>query len=72
MPNVSRKCKCPFYICDDASKIHCEGVTDGTKIILAFKNPELKKLYKIDRCNKLYDCKLCYIYQMLERKYDSL
>lgn len=60
--------KCPFYKGEEAQKIFCEGVQEGTALHLAFDtNPNLKE-YKSLFCKGGYNG--CLLAQMLNRKWE--
>ena len=62
--------KCPFYQYDDGKhNIICEGITDGSTLILKFRK---KKDYDIQIdvfCCEHY--KKCEVYRMLMEKYED-
>ena len=63
--------KCPFYISDSSKnkRIVCEGITDGCRIILAYRNSRKKEQQKRVFCDEAYQN--CEIYRMLMEKYSD-
>lgn len=41
---------CPYYHSEDAQKIYCDGVQEGSWVHLAFGSKADKKAYKRDYC----------------------
>ena len=63
----SRCAKCPFYDCEEAQKVICEGVVVNSGIHLCFETPSSQKDYKKEHCYNSYES--CLIYQALCKKY---
>lgn len=62
--NKERLVKCPFYKNDDAQKITCEGIVDGSTLSLNFRLKSDKRCqFTIFCCHHNY--KFCEIYRML-------
>jgi hypothetical protein len=60
--------QCPFYGHDEKQKIACnEGTEEDNFIHLVFGQSELKKEYRMRRCDSEYE--KCPIYKMLYDKY---
>ena len=60
--------KCPYYKGEEAQKICCEGVQDGSSIHLAFDTKPNLRQYKTQLCKGAWG--KCFIADMLNRKYD--
>ena len=58
---------CPFYKASDSKRISCEGVTEGSVIILSYASKEKKNKQKMIFCDRKYQN--CEVYRMLEDKY---
>ncbi len=65
----SKCAKCPFYECEEAQKVICEGVEENSGIHLCFKTPESQKKYKREHCYNNYED--CIIYKALSSKYED-
>lgn len=63
---------CPFYLMDNTQppNIHCEGLEEGNKIIMQFRNGIQKKDYFDDYCAGYYW--QCPVYQIVNQKYTPL
>ena len=60
---------CPFYNCEDPTKIMCEGIVIGGGLHIVFSTRQKKKIHQQTFCTSNYPA--CYIYTMLEQKYDE-
>lgn len=58
---------CPFFIAHSATEIHCEGLTEGSKIIQRFRDPAQKDLHCTVFCEGRH--RNCEIYCMLMELY---
>lgn len=65
----SRCALCPFYDCEEAQKVICEGVIENTHIHLCFDTPEALKEYKRKFCYDDYES--CIIHTALCTKYED-
>lgn len=66
---IAKDVRCPYYIKEDGSKIHCEGYEEGTYIHLVFPSPSSRRDYQIDVC--CYDYNECPIADMLNKKWEE-
>lgn len=56
---IDPKARCPYYHSEDAQKIYCDGVQEGTAIHLAFGSKTDKKDYKQEFCKEEFgSCKI--------------
>lgn len=66
---VSGEVDCPFYRSEDAQKLYCEGIGDGTALHLAFASQTEKRAYKDSYCCREFgDCRIA---DMLYSKYEE-
>lgn len=65
---TSKEALCPFYSCEVAQMIKCEGVEQGTALHMAFDTREHKNRYKYRFCCADYSA--CMLGKMLEAKYE--
>ena len=66
----SANVKCPFYKRNDTKKVCCEGLEEGSQIVVEYdsKNKFKEKIRK--NCAENY--KECEVYQMILQKYDRV
>lgn len=58
--------KCPYFIGSKKTKITCEGITDGTVLLLEFFSGEKMYQHREIFCdNKYQNCEVC---RMLDEK----
>ena len=58
--------KCPYFIKSKQTRITCEGITDGSVILLEFFTNEKKNQHRNIFCdNKYKNCEVC---RMLDEK----
>ena len=65
---TSKEVLCPFYSCEVAQMVKCEGVEPGTALHMAFDTREHKGRYKQRFCCADYSA--CILSKMLEAKYE--
>lgn len=65
---TSKDALCPFYSCEVAQMIKCEGVEQGTALHVAFDTREHKTSYRDKLCCDKYT--RCILFKMLEAKYE--
>ena len=63
--------KCPFYISQDARKIHCVGFTDGCYLHVAFPNAENKEAHVERRCNSIFGYLKCPLYPIIAKRFEE-
>lgn len=61
--------KCPFYISQDAKKIHCIGFIEGSYIHVAFPTKELKDAHTDRRCNCIFGYLKCPLYSAIAKTF---
>ena len=58
--------KCPYFVKSQKTKITCEGITDGSVVILEFFTNEKRQQHRRIFCdNKYKNCEVC---RMLDEK----
>ncbi len=57
--------KCPFYVSQDAKRIHCSGVVEGCYTHLAFATQELKEGHAERRCHSIFGYLKCPLYRAI-------
>ena len=65
---TSKEALCPFYSCEVAQMIKCEGVEQGTALHVAFDTRDHKGDYRDKFCCDKYS--RCMLFKMLEAKYE--
>ena len=65
--HISNEARCPFYHSEDAYRICCEGVEEGSSIHVVFPTPQKKQAYSIRNCCGNYH--RCLVSHMLFAKY---
>ena len=63
--------KCPFYVSQDARKVHCNGFSDDCYIHVAFSSAENKEAFVERRCNSLFGYLKCPLYPMLAKRFEE-
>lgn len=66
---IAKDVRCPYYIKEDGTKIHCEGVEDETYIHLVFKSPSIRRDYQLDVCCNDYN--FCPIAKINNKKWED-
>lgn len=64
---ISKEACCPFYRCEDAQAIYCEGVEPGTTLRLTFAGSAIE--YKHIYCRDIHNYADCRIARMLAGKW---
>ncbi len=62
---------CPFYHNEETLTIYCEGATENSTLLHAFRRTAEKKEYKEIYCCSMEGHKRCPIADALYRKYDE-
>lgn len=65
---ISKEACCPFYRCEDAQAIYCEGVEPGTALRLTFAGSAIE--YKHIYCRDIHNYTKCRIAGMLAGKWE--
>ena len=65
---TSKEVLCPFYSCEVAQVIKCEGLELGTALHVTFDTREHKGKFKAQFCCDKY--RGCMLHNMLEAKYE--
>ena len=65
----SKCAKCPFYDCEEAQKVICEGVIENTHVHICFDTPGALKIYKRGFCYNDYES--CILHKALSSKYEG-
>lgn len=63
--------KCPFYVSQDAKKIHCAGFTDDSHLHVAFATKDIKESHVERRCNSLFGYLKCPLYPVLAKRFEE-
>ncbi len=63
--------KCPFFKCDEALYITCEGCNNDAINRLTFKNKEKRMEYEKEYCYDVFKCNLCPVNKIAREKYDT-
>lgn len=63
--------ECPFFRCDEALYITCEGAVDDTLNRLTFKNKEQRMDFEKKFCYSILSCIRCPVYKMIFEKYEA-
>jgi len=66
---VSSGAKCPFYTCEESTRIMCEGIQTNSTVHIVFGMVNQRQKYSREYCQG--DYKRCIQYQGLMRKYDD-
>ena len=61
--------KCPFFKGSDDKRISCEGVVNGSIIIVAFSSKNKRNIQKNTFCDHKYEN--CELYCAIKEKYDE-
>lgn len=64
---ISKEAACPYYRCEDAQAIYCEGVEQGTALRLTFAKSAGD--YKQAYCRSIQGYPRCRIARMLADKW---
>ena len=60
---------CPYYSMEEHSKIHCDGICEGSSTHLWFAQKEIKKAHKKKYCLKMDNYINCPIYSAISQQY---
>ncbi|MBQ9228763.1 MAG: hypothetical protein IJ168_08040 [Eubacterium sp.] len=63
--------KCPFFHCDDAKGINCEGVKEDSTLRQIFRTKEDKRQWEKQYCELLHRYAECPIYRAAMKKYEE-
>ena len=66
---VSEAVVCPFYIQEQAIKIHCEGFAKDNNIQVSFRNEEKKNVHRKKFCRSIQCYRECPLYKTIEKQY---
>ena len=67
---MAKNIRCPHYGKEDDTKIHCEGITEGTFIHLVFASPSMRRKYQHEVCCDEYEL-YCPIAMMHRLKWEE-
>ena len=62
---------CPFYLCEESQRVHCEGFKKGTQIHLFFDSKRCKSEHKKKYCHSLEGCKKCPLNGVIMAQYQE-
>ena len=63
--------KCPFYVSQDAKKVHCDGISNGSYLHVAFESKESKTLHTEKYCNSLFGHQKCPLYPIIAKRFEE-
>ena len=63
--------KCPFYVCQDVKKIHCDGFSDDSHLHVAFDTKELKEAHVEKHCNCVHGYLKCPLYAVIAKRFEE-
>lgn len=55
----SKNVKCPLYMCETATALHCTSQDDDTWLHICFRTTSIKSQYKALYCNRLPGYEKC-------------
>jgi hypothetical protein len=67
----SKAVVCPFYHQEQATKIHCDGVSKDNTVQISFTNQEAKNKYRKDFCLNIKTYTKCPIYQAIAKQWED-
>lgn len=60
---------CPFYISQDARRVHCTGFSKDCYIHVAFPSNDLKEAHVERRCNSIFGYLKCPLYPVIAKRF---